>query len=65
MQMEKLGSKSDVVLELSEAGVDQIRIYADVPEERESGLRLLIRVGPELRALESALRSRKEQKATA
>jgi len=65
MQMQKVRNKTDVVLELSEAGVDQIRIYADLPEEREAGLRLLIRVGPELRALESALRSRKAQKATA
>ena len=64
MQMQKVRSKTDVVLELSEAGVDQIRIYADLPEVREAGLRLLIGVGPELGALASALRSQNEQKAT-
>jgi hypothetical protein len=48
--------KSDVVVEVNESGVQQIRVYADSPRQREQALRLLVRVSPELRALERALR---------
>ncbi|HEY4710099.1 MAG TPA: hypothetical protein VIH46_08015 [Candidatus Acidoferrales bacterium] len=51
--------KSDLVIELTEAGLEQIRVYADSPRQREQALRLLVRVSPELRALERALREPK------
>jgi hypothetical protein len=47
---------SDVVIEASESGLHQIRVYADSPRQREQALRLLVRVSPQLRALERALR---------
>jgi len=48
--------KSDVVIEASESGLEQIRVFADTPRQREQALKLLVRVSPELRALERALR---------
>lgn len=46
---------SDIVFEVGESGVNQIRVYADTPSQREKALKLLVRVSPELRALERAL----------
>ena len=53
--MQKEETKSDVVIEVSEGGISQIRLYADTPEERERGVNLLSRCAPELRQLEIAL----------
>lgn len=53
--------KSDLVFEASESGLEQIRVYADTPRQREQALRLLVRVSPQLRALEQALREKEAQ----
>jgi hypothetical protein len=50
--------KSDLVFEVSESGLERIRVYADTPRQREQALKLLVRVSPELRALERALREK-------
>ena len=55
--MKEAKTKSDVVIEASEAGFEQIRVYADSAIQREQALRLLTRVSPQLRALEEALQT--------
>lgn len=55
--MKEVKTKSDVVIEASEAGFEQIRVYADSPGQREQALRLLNRISPQLRALEKALQA--------
>ena len=57
--MLKKQNLSDVVLEVSEHGVEQIRVYADGAGQRDQALALLLRVSPQLRALEQALKKAK------
>jgi hypothetical protein len=47
---------SDVAIQVSERGFEQVRVYADDAGQRERALCLLIRIGPQLRALEKALK---------
>ena len=59
--MEKIQTLNpNVVLELGDAGIETIKIFADTPSERDAGIALLQRLSPELRALESALTKRRE-----
>ncbi len=55
--MQKETKLSDVVVEVSERGFEQVRVYADSSEQRDRALALLLRVSPQLRALERALKS--------
>jgi len=55
--MQKKQNLSDVVVEVSERGFEQVRVYADSGEQRDRALALLLRVSPQLRALERALKN--------
>ena len=47
---------SDILVDISEAGVRQLTIGADDAADLSAARRLLARVAPELRALDKALR---------
>ena len=60
--MQKKQNLSDVVVEVSERGFEQVRVYADSSEQRDRALALLLRVSPQLRALERALKNEVENR---
>lgn len=45
----------DIQINVNANGVTDIKVYADTPGEREEGLQTLLRVSPEIQALEEAV----------
>jgi hypothetical protein len=48
---------AEIEIDLQQHGVDCVRIYADTPAERESGLRTLLEISPELERIQEKLGS--------
>lgn len=45
----------EIKVGLSPAGVNQIEVFADTQQDRDEALRIILKVSPEIRALETAV----------